>query len=188
LEVAFPPYRLDLTNERLWRAEQEIRLRPKTFAVLRYLVDRPGRLVAANDLRRFVWPDVTVSDSMPRLCIREIRAALRDDARRPRYVETRVGRGYRFVAPVHPTLDPGTAAHPPTPGTPIVGRDGASAPRGHPGARAGGAAGDRLRHGGAGHRQDNPGRDVPGVGARRPLGSASASAWSRMVAVIPTSR
>jgi DNA-binding winged helix-turn-helix (wHTH) protein len=116
LEVAFPPYRLDLTNERLWRADQEIRLRPKTFAVLRYLVDRPGRL-------RSVWPDVTVSDSMPRLCIREIRAALRDDARRPRYLETRVGRGYRFVAPVHPTLDPGTAAHPPTPGTPIVGRD-----------------------------------------------------------------
>jgi DNA-binding winged helix-turn-helix (wHTH) protein/predicted ATPase len=123
LEVAFPPYRLDLTNERLWRADQEIRLRPKTFAVLRYLVDRPGRLVAASDLLRSVWPDVTVSDSMPRLCIREIRAALRDDARRPRYLETRVGRGYRFVAPVHPTLDPGTAAHPPTPGTPIVGRD-----------------------------------------------------------------
>jgi DNA-binding winged helix-turn-helix (wHTH) protein/predicted ATPase len=123
LEVAFPPYRLDLTNERLWRADQEIRLRPKTFAVLRYLVDRPGRLVAASDLLRSVWPDVTVSDSMPRLCIREIRAALRDDARRPRYVETRVGRGYRFVAPVHPMLDPGTAVHPPTPGTPIVGRD-----------------------------------------------------------------
>jgi DNA-binding winged helix-turn-helix (wHTH) protein/predicted ATPase len=123
LEVAFPPYRLDLTDQRLWRADQEIRLRPKTFAVLRYLVERPGRLVAASDLLRSVWPDVTVSDSMPRLCIREIRAALRDDARRPRYLETRVGRGYRFVAPVHPTLDRGTAAHPPTPGAPIVGRD-----------------------------------------------------------------
>ena len=50
LEVAFPPYRLDLTGERLWHADQEIRLRPKTFAVLRYLVEHPGRLVSAGDL------------------------------------------------------------------------------------------------------------------------------------------
>ena len=123
MEVAFPPYRLDLTGERLWHADQEIRLRPKTFAVLRYLVERPGRLVSAVDLLRSVWPDVTVSDSMPRLCVREIRTALRDDARRPRYLETRVGRGYRFVAPVHPTLGQATAARPPTPGAPIVGRE-----------------------------------------------------------------
>jgi predicted ATPase/DNA-binding winged helix-turn-helix (wHTH) protein len=123
VEVAFPPYRLDLSDERLWRADQEIRLRPKTFAVLRYLVERPGRLIAPADLLRSVWPDATVSDSMPRLCIREIRAALQDDARRPRYVETRVGRGYRFVAPVHPTLGPGAAGHAATPGGPTVGRD-----------------------------------------------------------------
>jgi DNA-binding winged helix-turn-helix (wHTH) protein/predicted ATPase len=102
--LVFPPFRLDLGSDRLLRGEAEIALRPKSFAVLRYLAERPGRLVSGAELLRAVWPDVAVSEAMPRLCIREIRAALGDDARRPQYVVTRPRRGYRFVAAVNPTV------------------------------------------------------------------------------------
>jgi DNA-binding winged helix-turn-helix (wHTH) protein len=42
-------------------------------------------------------PDTTVSDELPRGDIRELRQALRDDAKKPRYIETVAARGYRFV-------------------------------------------------------------------------------------------
>ena len=125
MEVLFPPFRLDLAGERLWRGECEIRLRPKTFAVLRYLAERPGRLVSTGELLGAVWPHVAVTDVMPRLCVRELRAALGDDAHAPRFIETRPGRGYQFLAPVlpltaQPTCD--RAADSGTNGRPLVGR------------------------------------------------------------------
>ena len=104
--LIFSPFRLDLGSERLWRGEREISIRPKSFAVLRYLAEHPGRLVSGAELLRSVWGGVSVSETMPRLCIREIRAALGDDARRPRYLETRPRRGYRLIAPVNPTAEP----------------------------------------------------------------------------------
>ena len=104
--LIFSPFRLDLGSERLWRGEREISIRPKSFAVLRYLAEHPGRLVSGAELLRSVWGGVSVSETMPRLCIQEIRAALGDDARRPRYLETRPRRGYRLIAPVNPTAEP----------------------------------------------------------------------------------
>ena len=108
--LIFSPFRLDLGSERLWRGEREIPLRPKSFAVLRYLAERPGRLVSGAELLRGVWGGVSVSETMPRLCIREIRVALGDDARQPRYLETRPRRGYRLIAPVNPTVEPASRA------------------------------------------------------------------------------
>jgi DNA-binding winged helix-turn-helix (wHTH) protein/predicted ATPase len=128
MDIAFPPFRLDPRGGRLWQGEREIRLRPKTLAVLRYLAERPGRLVSTAELLRAVWTDVAVSDVMPRLCIRELRAALGDDARSPRFIQTRPGRGYQFVAPVLPLTIPRATASEPSPATgvsrglPLVGR------------------------------------------------------------------
>jgi predicted ATPase/DNA-binding winged helix-turn-helix (wHTH) protein len=96
----FPPFRLDPENAQLWRAEREIRLRRKAFDVLLYLVDRPGRLVTKAALLDAVWAGVTVSDSMPATCVAELRKALGDEARAPRFIETVHGRGYRFIAEV----------------------------------------------------------------------------------------
>ena len=45
-----------------------------------------------------VWPEVMVGDSMPAICVTELRKALDDEAKIPRYIETVHGRGYRFVA------------------------------------------------------------------------------------------
>ncbi|MGO9055916.1 MAG: winged helix-turn-helix domain-containing protein [Candidatus Binataceae bacterium] len=99
----FPPFRLDAVNQQLWRGKKEVSLRPKTFDVLRYLVDHPGQLVTKAMLLDAVWPCVVVSDSMPATCVAELRRNLGDDARIPRFIETVHRRGYRFIAKVTTT-------------------------------------------------------------------------------------
>lgn len=99
-DFVFPPFRLDLANEQLWRDEQLIALRPKTFAILCYLVEHPGRLVTKDELLRAVWGETQVSEEGLRDYLREIRRALGDDAEAPRFVETVRGRGYRFLATI----------------------------------------------------------------------------------------
>jgi predicted ATPase/DNA-binding winged helix-turn-helix (wHTH) protein len=96
----FPPFRLDPENAQLWRADREIRLRRKAFDVLLYLVDHAGQLVTKAALLDAIWAEVTVSDSMPATCVAELRKALGDEARVPRFIETVHGRGYRFIAEV----------------------------------------------------------------------------------------
>jgi len=96
----FPPFRLDSDNARLWRGTKEIRVRRKTFYVLCYLTEHPGQLVTKTALLDAVWPDVSVSDSLPAISVRELRKALGDAAQTPRFIETVQGRGYRFIADV----------------------------------------------------------------------------------------
>src|SRR5229473_387095 len=97
---SFPPFRLDLAAGQLLCGERHIELRPKTFAVLRYLLERAGQLVSKNDLFPAVWSATYVSEVTLAVCVRELRQALGDDARAPRFLETVHGRGYRFIAPV----------------------------------------------------------------------------------------
>ncbi len=105
----FPPFQLDVSNEQLWREDETIPLRRKTFAVLRYLVEHAGQLVTKDQLLDTLWAGTAVVDTMPTLCIRELRKALDDDARRPQFIETVHGRGYRFIAsittPPNPSLE-----------------------------------------------------------------------------------
>ena len=53
----FHPFRLDETNQCLWRGDSRLTLTPKPFAVLKYLVDHPGRLITHDELLAAVWPD-----------------------------------------------------------------------------------------------------------------------------------
>ena len=99
-QLSFAPFRLDPLNAQLWRGEDQINLRRKTFDVLLYLVGHPDQLVTKQTLLDAVWPEVTVSDSMPAVCVKELRKALGDEAKIPRFIETVHGRGYRFVAKV----------------------------------------------------------------------------------------
>lgn len=99
--LGFGPFRLDTAGERLWQGTQELRLRPKSFAVLRYLVERPAQLVTREELLQRLWPGIAVDDGALTTCLQEIRRALGDDPRRPQVIETVPRRGYRFIAPVH---------------------------------------------------------------------------------------
>ena len=76
VQISFPPFRLDLGNECLWRGTQSIALKPKDFAVLRCLVDQPGQLVTKQELLDTVWSGTTVSDGVLKVCIRRLRRAL----------------------------------------------------------------------------------------------------------------
>ncbi len=105
----FPPFRLDCAAQLLLRGTERLPLRPKTFAVLRYLVERAGRLVTSEELLAAVWDGVHVGEALPRDSILEIRRALGDTAAAPRFVETARGRGYRFVAAVTREAPPDAA-------------------------------------------------------------------------------
>jgi len=99
-EWNFGPYRLEPADARLTREEKTLPLRPKAFAVLCHLVERSGRLVGKDELLNAVWPRGYVSDSVVEVCINQLRKALEDDPRSPRYIETVPKRGYRFIAEV----------------------------------------------------------------------------------------
>ncbi len=62
--LVFPPFHLDLETEQLWHADELIALRPKTFAVLRYLVEHPDCLVTKDELLDAVWAGTIVSDTV----------------------------------------------------------------------------------------------------------------------------
>jgi len=100
--ILFPPFRLDRAAGRLFRGDEPVALRPKTYATLCALAARPGELVTKDDLLRDVWPDVAVTEDMPRFSVRELRRALGDDPAAPRIIETVHGRGYRFIATIGP--------------------------------------------------------------------------------------
>ena len=99
-QISFGPFRLDLGNEQVWRGQQPIPLKPKTFTLLQYLVTHAGRLVTKEELLDALWPDVHVTDGVLKVCVRELRQALGEDARAPRLIETVHRRGYRFIAPL----------------------------------------------------------------------------------------
>ncbi len=104
----FPPFRLDVANEQLWRDSNLLNLRPKTFEVLLYLVQNTQRLVTKRELLDSVWGGASVSDELLRGYIRELRDVLDDDAKKPRYIETIPARGYRFLLPVTDESSPQT--------------------------------------------------------------------------------
>ncbi len=96
-QLVFHPFCLDLANELLLRGGNPVRLTPKAFAVLQFLVTHAGRLVTKAELLEALWAGTHVQDSVLKVCIREIRRALSDPARAPRFIETLHRRGYRFV-------------------------------------------------------------------------------------------
>jgi len=131
--IEFSPYRLDPRAGRLWRGDRPIALRPKAWALLCYLAERPGVLVTKDELQAAVWGDTVVSDDTLTRTLGELRQALRDDAHAPRVIETVHRRGVRFIARLQgtgeagPGLDPRGHAEPvsgpePPAGT-LVGRD-----------------------------------------------------------------
>jgi predicted ATPase/DNA-binding winged helix-turn-helix (wHTH) protein len=99
-QIIFSSFRLDTVNRSLRCGERVISLRPKTFAVLRYLLQHPGRLVTKDELLDAVWPKTSVSDTVLKVCIRELREALGDDPQSPRFIETAHRSGYRFIADI----------------------------------------------------------------------------------------
>jgi DNA-binding winged helix-turn-helix (wHTH) protein len=95
--IVFSSFRLDLRGGQLTRAGTPIPLRPKTWAVLVHLAERPGLLVTKEELLDAVWPDVAVTPDTLTKSIGELRLALGDDSTMPRFIATVHRRGFRFM-------------------------------------------------------------------------------------------
>jgi TolB-like protein/DNA-binding winged helix-turn-helix (wHTH) protein len=80
----------------------ERHLEPKVMQVLVYMAEHAGEVVPKEGLIKAVWPDVFVTDDALARCISELRRALEDDAREPRFIQTIVKGGYRLIAEVKP--------------------------------------------------------------------------------------
>src|SRR6202046_1245446 len=101
----FPPFRLDSINQCLWRRmdkrdDERILLTPKSFAVLRYLVEHAGRVVAHDELLEAGGPGTFTQPQAIKKSIVDLRIALEDRAKKPLFIETLHRRGYRFIAAV----------------------------------------------------------------------------------------
>jgi len=122
--ILFHPFVLDVANQQLLRDGRRVAITPKAFGVLHHLVTHAGRLVTKTDLLAAVWEGTHVQEAVLKVCVREIRQALRDPAREPRFIETAHRRGYRFIAPI------ARADHPRAAGAPrirCVGREAEAA-------------------------------------------------------------
>jgi len=97
----FGPFLIDPNMGCLWKNTTRLKLKPKVFTLLCYLVERAGRLVTKEEIFAAVWPETVVSEAALTVSIRELRRALGDDAKEPQYLETVHRRGFRFIAPIH---------------------------------------------------------------------------------------
>lgn len=95
--LRFDRFELDEADARLTCAGQPVALPPKPFAVLCALARTPRMLVTKNALLDAVWGHRFVTESVLKSAISEVRAALGDDPKQPRYIETVSRRGYRFI-------------------------------------------------------------------------------------------
>ena len=100
--LRFFDFELDPATGELWRRGHTVALERQPAIALSCLATHAGRLVTRDELRRAIWPDgVHVDfDRGMNYCIRQLRAALGDEARQPVFIETIPRQGYRFIAPL----------------------------------------------------------------------------------------
>jgi predicted ATPase len=116
----FESFRLDTSNECLWQNRVQINLPPKPFAVLRYLVENPGRLISHDELLDALWPETYVQPQVLRTYMLDLRKILGDDPACPRFIQTLPKRGYCFVAQVKDESGPDSAAAATSEAQPVI--------------------------------------------------------------------
>ncbi len=102
--LRFGSFVLDPSSGQLRKNDILIKLKPQPFYLLQLLVEHAGTIVTREEIRNSLWAESTFVDYEHAInfSINQIRAALADNAEKPRYVETLPRRGYRFIASVEP--------------------------------------------------------------------------------------
>jgi DNA-binding winged helix-turn-helix (wHTH) protein len=114
VRIAFEDYMFDSEARQLSRGSEVLHISPKSFHFLKALLqNRPKALSKAN-LRRLLWPDTSVDESNLATLAAEIRGALGDDARHPRFLRTVYGFGYGFCGEVRDVSCPAAMDQPGT--------------------------------------------------------------------------
>ena len=101
VRVRFGEFELDEANATLLRAGKAVALAPTPFSLLCALARQPGALLMKDALLDAVWGHQFVSESVLKTAISDLRTALGDQPREPRFIETVSRRGYRFIAVPH---------------------------------------------------------------------------------------
>src|SRR5580698_316086 len=93
---------LDLGRYELRRSGRRVKLEKKPMDLLIFLVARREQLVSRKEIVAKLWRSELFVDTEPNInnIVRKIRTALGDDSARPRFLETVVGKGYRFIGPL----------------------------------------------------------------------------------------
>jgi DNA-binding winged helix-turn-helix (wHTH) protein len=99
-KLGFDPFELSIGERVLRRDGQMVPLGDRAFDILIYLADRPGQVIAKQELIDHVWSGVTVGEGSLRVHVSAIRKALRDGQFGNRYIANIQGRGYSFVGTV----------------------------------------------------------------------------------------
>jgi DNA-binding winged helix-turn-helix (wHTH) protein len=100
MKVHFGDVQFDGAARRLFRNGAEVHLPLKAFELLRILIERRPEALSKADLQKLLWPDTFVAENNLPSLVAQIRDALGDDARSPRYIATLQGFGYAFRAEV----------------------------------------------------------------------------------------
>ena len=103
MKLQFGPFEFDAGTRELRRAGAPVHLSPKSFDLLQILIERRPALVTKRELQDRLWPDTVVLEANLGNAVAEIRKALGDDPKSPRFVWTVSRRGYRFSADVEPS-------------------------------------------------------------------------------------
>jgi DNA-binding winged helix-turn-helix (wHTH) protein len=100
LKVRFGEFVLDPESRQLFRDGVEVHLQPKTFELLDLLVRSRPKALNKQHIRGQLWPDAVVGEASLTVVVAELRSALDDDAKEPRFVRTVYGFGYAFAGEV----------------------------------------------------------------------------------------
>jgi DNA-binding winged helix-turn-helix (wHTH) protein/tetratricopeptide (TPR) repeat protein len=104
----FDDVRVDLEEFEVVKAGVRVRLEPKAFEALVFLIEHRGRLVEKKELLDAVWKEAFVTENAMTRVIAQLRKALGDDSKEAKYIETVPTRGYRFIAEVGQERSPGS--------------------------------------------------------------------------------
>ena len=104
-KLGFGPFELSIRERVLRRDGRVLPLGDRALDILTYLADRPGEVIAKQELMDHVWPDVTVEEGSLRVHVAAIRKALGDGQFGNRYIANIKGRGYSFVGTVVRLVD-----------------------------------------------------------------------------------
>jgi DNA-binding winged helix-turn-helix (wHTH) protein len=103
MQFRFDSFVVDTGTRQLVSGSQPVDLSPKAFDLLTVLLENRPLALGKQDLHARIWPATFVSDTSLSTLVNEIRAALKDDARRPRFVRTVHGYGYAFCGAAEAT-------------------------------------------------------------------------------------
>jgi len=100
----FDEFKIDLSKERIYKNNEEIKLEPQLFSCLALLILQSPNVVSREQIQNEVWAGRHVSDEAIRAAFKKLRKILGDDAKSPIFIKTVPRQGYKFIAPVERVL------------------------------------------------------------------------------------